>query len=387
MKSRLLRLALVVVAALILGYAFRGAIIRAFMGSPEPLDMARGLERVQAGDLMDVVATDLEVPWELAFLPGGDLLVTERPGNLTRLARDDDGYRVDARIPVDGVRSRGEAGLMGMALHPRFAETRWIYLCFTTDVTNPVSNRVMRYRLAGDRLADATEILTDMPAAGFHDGCRIAFGPDGFLYVTMGDAGESSNAQDLGSLSGKIHRVAGDGSVPPDNPYGTTVWTWGHRNPQGLAWDDEGRLWETEHGPSGLESGLDELNLIEKGANYGWPLIRGDERRDAMRTPVAFAPPEGVWAPAGLAFLDGSLFFGGLRGEALYQARIVEDGSGEGSPSVELTAHFWRALGRIRAVTVGPDGDLWLTTSNRDGRGRVRSGDDRIVRVAAEAFR
>lgn len=384
MKKRLLRLALVVLVGVVLGYALRGPIIRTFMGSSEPRDMARGIELDAAGEALEVVATGLEVPWELAFLPGGDLLVTERPGRLVRLTPDGQGrLRVAATHPVEHVLHRGEAGLMGLALHPRFRETRWIYLCFTTEVTGPVTNRVMRYRLGPEGLTEATGILTGMPGASFHDGCRIAFGPDDFLYVTMGDAGASSNAQDLSSPSGKIHRVAEDGSVPDDNPHGTTVWSWGHRNPQGLAWDDRGRLWSTEHGPSGFESGLDELNLIEKGANYGWPSIRGAERRNGMRTPVAHASPESTWAPAGVAFLEGSLFFGGLRGEALYQARIVE---GDDEPDVELTAHLWGELGRIRAVAAGPDGALWLATSNRDGRGRAREGDDRIVRLEPGLF-
>lgn len=208
-----------------------------------------------------------------------------------------------------------------------------------------------------------------------HDGGRIAFGPDGFLYITTGDASQSRLAQDIRSLAGKILRIRDDGSVPSDNPFGNAVWSYGHRNPQGLAWDDRGRLWATEHGRSIPFSGYDELNLIEKGGNYGWPDIQGDRAKPDMERPIIHSGPSTTWAPAGAAFLNGSIFFGGLKGTALYQAKIT------GERNIALTKHFEKAYGRIRAVVKGPDDMLYISTSNTDGRGEARPGDDNIIRI------
>jgi glucose/arabinose dehydrogenase len=207
---------------------------------------------------------------------------------------------------------------------------------------------------------------------------RPGLRPDGYLYVTTGDARRAELAQDPASPAGSLLRLTDEGESPPDNPGHGPVWSWGHRNVQGLAWDDEGRLWATEHGRSGLRSGLDEVNLIEPGRNYGWPAVEGDDHGDPFEAPVLHSGPDHTWAPAGAAWLEGSLFFGGLRGEALYQARMQSD------EVLELRAHFYGEFGRIRAVTVGPDGGLYFTTSNRDGRGRTRDGDDRVVRIGLE---
>lgn len=338
---------------------------------------------METGDLT-VVARNLEIPWEIRFLPDGDLLVTERPGRLTLLRMTDGtaGDRTSTEVP--GVRHTGEGGLMGLALDPEFRANGRVYACFTTDEGGELLNRVVRWRLRRDgsglSLEERLVVLDGMAASSVHDGCRLEFGPDGHLFVTMGDAGRSSSAQDRSSLSGKIHRVATDGSVPPDNPFGTSVWSWGHRNPQGLAWDDRGRLWATEHGPSGLGSGRDELNLIEKGENYGWPEVTGDEDAPGALPPVLHSGSD-TWAPAGVAFADGSIFFGGLRGSALYEARPTGEVRAGERGGVELTVHLPGELGRIRVVRLGPDGALYLATSNRDGRGDPRSGDDRVLRV------
>jgi glucose/arabinose dehydrogenase len=325
-----------------------------------------------------VVARDLEVPWDIVFLPDEGFLVSERPGRLLRLSPG--GMRMWS-VQVPGVRARGEGGLLGLALHPRFAENRWLYVYLTAGGPSGVENRVDRYRVEETGIGERTTILSGIPAGHVHNGGRIAFGPDGFLYITTGDAGDGDRSQDESSLGGKVLRVTDGGEIPADNPFGTPVHSLGHRNPQGLAWDDEGRLWSTEHGRSGLSSGLDELNRIEKGVNYGWPLIQGDQSEGDMRRPVLHSGPDVTWAPSGTAFRQGSLFFGGLRGEALYQVRLTPGGD------EELVVHFFRELGRIRAVKVGPDGMLYLSTSNRDGRGRAREGDDRIVRVDLAVFR
>ncbi len=322
----------------------------------------------------EVVADSLEIPWDIAFLPSGDLLVTERPGRLLRIGSDRKSY------PIEGVRHVGEGGLLGVALHPQFASNGFVYLYITTRAGQGLSNRIERYRLDDDRLTDRTDIFTGIPGAQYHDGGRIAFGPDGMLYATTGDAGDEDAAQQTGSLAGKILRIADDGSIPADNPFGNAVWSYGHRNAQGLSWDPQGRLWSTEHGRSGLASGYDELNLIEKGGNYGWPVIEGPETRDDMRAPILQSGAQSTWAPASAAFYEGSVFFGGLRGEALYEAVLNDTGM------PVLRTHLQGEYGRIRTVGLGPDGLLYLTTSNRDGRGRANEDDDKIIRIDPETL-
>jgi len=322
------------------------------------------------------IATNLEIPWDIAFLPGGDMLVTERPGRLKRIGKDG---AITEITGVADVRRSGEGGLLGVAVHPKFDENGWIYLYQTITSGNSAKNRVDRYRLEGSALVERTTIIQNIPGAIYHDGGELVFGADGKLYVTTGDAGQGALAQDLKSLAGKILRLNDDGTIPEGNPFGTAVWTYGHRNPQGLAWDGQGRLWATEHGRSGVQSGLDELNLIEAGKNYGWPNFEGDEVGEGMTKPIVHSGPTYTWAPAGMAFHAGSMFFGGLRGESLYQAKIGE------SP-VKVLLHFEKEYGRIRAVVKGPDDMLYFTTSNRDGRGSPKPGDDKIVRVNPRLF-
>lgn len=353
----------------------------AFHGRPAPSFSADQLPPQQAGlqrsdlptEAITIIAEGLEAPWALAFLPDGSLLVTERPGRLLRL---DGGER--QRYEVPGVRQVGEGGLMGLALHPDFDSNRFIYVCLTAEGGRGLENRVERYRLE-DGLTGRTVIIDGIPGARYHDGCRLGFGPDGLLYITTGDAGRSDAAQDRSSLAGKILRLTPEGAVPADNPFGTAVYSYGHRNPQGLTWDDRGRLWSTEHGPSGGRSGFDELNLIEPGRNYGWPTIQGDGSAPGMERPKLHAGGN-TWGPGGAAYWNGRVFFGGLRGESLYEARLSESGA------PMLRRHFRGEFGRIRAVRVGPDGMLYFTTSNRDGRGRARSGDDKVLRLDPRVF-
>jgi len=388
---KLARLAFAVVVGLGLGLACNGMVRETLMGPDEPPGTDGGTRRADLGPgALQVVATGLEIPWELGFLPGGDLLVTERGGSLVRLTPDG---RLRRRDLVPDVTPTGEGGLMGLALHPDFAANRWIYLCFTTDREGGLTNRVERFVYGESEdedggLGGRTPILVGMPGAQVHDGCRLAFGPDGFLFVSMGDAGEASAAQDRSSLSGKILRVTDEGEVPEGNPFGNPVWSLGHRNPQGLAFEPSGRLWCTEHGPSGFQSGFDEVNLIVREGNYGWPQVRGEESAPGMMGPLVQSGSTTTWAPAGATWLDGSLFFGGLRGESLFEARIgtIDPSAGE-AVEPDVVPHFFGDFGRIRAVAVGPDGWLWFATSNRDGRGSVREDDDRIVRVDPGALR
>ncbi len=319
----------------------------------------------------EVVADKLTIPWEIAFLVEGKLLVTERPGRLLLIDQK------RTVIPIDGVAHRGEGGLLGMALHPDFAKNHFLYLYLTSLSRDGLTNRVERYRLDGKTLLDRKVIIENIPGASNHDGGRLAFGPDGMLYITTGDAQKSSLAQDKNSLAGKILRVDDDGNIPKDNPFGNAVYSHGHRNVQGIAWDAQGRLWATEHGRSGVQSGLDEINLITKGANYGWPTIQGDQRAKGMESPMIHSGPNETWAPSGMTIVDNRILFAGLRGESLYQATITDTGSLSG-----LKAHVRGVYGRLRTVSVGPDGSVYLLTSNRDGRGTPSNQDDRVIRMA-----
>ena len=376
--AKALRILIIVATVAAAGYAFRGPLLRFFFLGPQtPPEGQLGLNRADlAGSDVTIVAEDLDTPWALAFLPDGSLLVTERPGRLVHI-----GESGRETYTIRGVREAGEGGLMGLALHPDFAETRWIYVCLTGERGGSLENRVERYRF--DRgPSERRVILAGIPGAYFHDGCQLGFGPDGYLYISTGDVGNGEDAQERRSLAGKILRLTDDGGVPADNPFGSAVYSYGHRNPQGLTWDEEGRLWSTEHGRSAGGSGYDELNLIERGANYGWPLIQGDAEAPGMVNPILHSGPNYTWAPGGAAYWNGRIFFGGLRGEALYEAGPLERGRGR----VELLVHFHGEFGRIRAVRIGPDGMLYFSTSNRDGRGQVRRGDDKIVRIDPSLF-
>ena len=262
-------------------------------------------------------------------------------------------------------------------MHPDFEQNRWLYLYLTTREGDGLINRVERYEFSDNALTNRQVILDNIPGARFHDGGRIAFGPDGFLYITTGDALEVDLAQQTDSLAGKILRISDTGAVPADNPFGNEVWSYGHRNPQGLAWDSNEQLWATEHGASAQ----DELNRIDAGNNYGWPVIEGDQTRSGMESPVVHSGTDETWAPAGMAYYDDSLFFAGLRGESLYEAQIQADGS------VELIVHLRSEFGRLRAVSLGPDGFLYITTSNTDDRGTVQPNDDKIIRINPAIFR
>jgi aldose sugar dehydrogenase len=239
---------------------------------------------------------------------------------------------------------------------------------------------VVRFRETGASLVEPTPVVRNIPAARFHAGCRLRFGPDGKLYITTGDATDKNIAQDLKSLGGKILRVNDDGSIPKDNPWpNSPVWSYGHRNPQGIDWDPvSGLLYETEHGPSGFDGGTggDEVNIIEKGKNYGWPVIHHRQTRAGMLAPLAEYSP--ACAPGSGAFWKNDYYFGCLRGEHLH--RLVLDPKDR--RRIVSEERLFTNLGRIREVAAGPDGALYFSTSNRDGRGDPAKEDDRIFRVA-----
>lgn len=322
-----------------------------------------------------LIAQELDTPWGIAFLPEGSLLVTERKGTVRWVSANGE-LCSEQVVTIAQVREIGEGGLLGIDIHPDFESNGLVYLYYTySDSGRGTLNRVVRMRYKDKRLRDEEVIVDAIPGASNHNGGRIKFGPDGFLYIATGDAQVPSRAQDRDSLAGKILRVTDNGDSAFGNPFNTRIYSFGHRNPQGITWDDNGTLWETEHGRSGVLSGLDEINLIQAGKNYGWPDSQGDDVSAGTEGPIRHSGATNTWAPSGVAYLDGSLYFGGLRGQALYQAVL------SGSSVTEVREHFKGQFGRIREVVVGPDKMLYITTSNRDGRGNPDAGDDRIIRV------
>lgn len=330
--------------------------------------------------LSSIVASDLKIPWEIVFLPDNSMLVTERPGTLLRIDTEKQVIQ-----EIEGVRHIGEGGLLGMTIHPDFTRNGWLYLYSTTTNSSGVlTNIIERYTFKNNKLMQRKTILEGIAGSSNHDGGRIAFGPDGYLYITTGDAENPNSAQDENSLNGKILRVKDDGTIPVDNPFKNAVYSLGHRNPQGIAWDKDDRLWETEHGPSGLQSGYDEVNLIEKGKNYGWPVIQGDEKQVGMVSPVIQSGSADTWAPAGMVILNNNIYFTGLRGQSLYKAHIARDGHDR--PLLELEKYMQGEYGRLRAIAVGADGAMYISTSNTDGRGVAKDNDDRIIKLSISAL-
>jgi glucose/arabinose dehydrogenase len=319
-----------------------------------------------------VVATNLEVPWGIAFLPNGDAIFTERDSG--RLLKMDTSGNIE-EVQTLPTRGFGEGGSLGLAVSPDYEDDQYVYAYYTTDQ----DNRVVRFRLG----EEPEPILTGIPFNTYHDGGRIAFGPDGMLYVATGDAGDPSNSQDRSSLGGKILRLTPDGEVPEDNPFrNNPLYSYGHRNVEGLAWDERGRLYASEFGLNRY----DEVNLIEPGENYGWPEVEG-EGGEAL----GYVDPITTWStseasPSGAEILkngaipqwEGDLFVAALRGERLWRLELGPDGN-----VVERDQLLGDEIGRIRNVVQAPDGSLWVTTSNLDGRGTPAPQDDRILRLAS----
>jgi glucose/arabinose dehydrogenase len=337
---------------------------------------------------VETVAGGLQVPWSINFLPDGRIIFTERPGRIRVI--ENGKLRPEPLVTISDVEARSESGLMGLTLHPQFAQNHQLYLCYAYDSGNGQRDRVVRYRETGNGLTDRKVIIEDIPAAQFHAGCRLRFGPDAKLYITTGEATQKEIAQRLDSLGGKILRLNDDGTVPQDNPFvgrkdaRPEIWVYGNRNPQGIDWQPgTNTMFETEHGPSGGDApgGGDEVNIIEKGKNYGWPIIHHRETREGLESPLLEYTP--AVAPASGTFYRGSLFpqfrgnffFGCLRGETII--RVVLDGS----RVVSQERLFDHQYGRIRDVAEGPDGAIYFSTSNEDGRGRPASDDDRILKL------
>jgi glucose/arabinose dehydrogenase len=365
----ILSLAVVILAALLI-FIYKPNLLS---NAPPAADNDSNTDE-NGSETVEVVAQDLLIPWDIAFLPDGTMLVTQRDGKLLKV--DTETHVIQQ---IDDVVHNSEGGLLGLAIHPDFDRNHYIYIYLTARSGDDIINRVERYIFENDSISERRIIVDSIEASSVHDGGRIRFGPDGYLYITTGDAGQEDNSQDKLSLNGKILRVTDEGDIPQDNPYKSPVYSYGHRNPQGLAWDSQNRLWSTEHGPSGSESGFDEVNLIQSGDNYGWPIIRGSERQNDMIIPIMHSGANDTWAPAGAAILNDTLYFTGLRGEALYSTSIHTNGT-----LGELVTHFKGEYGRLRAVTVGPDGHLYISTSNLDGRGTPPAGGDKILRIRFE---
>ncbi len=309
---------------------------------------------------------DLAVPWGIVFLADGAALVSSRDEG-TVLHVDPSGRRrVVAEVPgvVSGLDQGGEGGLLGLALHPG-TDPPWLYAYHSTGS----DNRVVRMRYRRGRLGAPQVVLDGIATSVHHNGGGLAFGPDGHLFVSTGDAEDRDDAQDRASLNGKVLRVTDVGRVPRDNPFGTAVWSLGHRNVEGLAFDEQGRLWASEFG----DQARDELNRIDRGANYGWPEVEGADGPGGYRDPLATWPTDAC-SPSGIAVRHGRAWLGALQGECVYS--VVLDGPDRGRVRRHLEGH-----GRVRAVAAAPDDSLWVGTSNRDGRATPAAGDDRLLRV------
>lgn len=335
------------------------------------------------------VADNLYVPWSIVFTDNNRMLVTERNGKL-RIVQD--GKLLDKPLKVfNEVSESGEEGLMGLALDPQYQNNKLIYLSYAYEEDGEMKVKVVRFNDRGDELTDEKTIIDNLPAERYHAGCRIKFGPDGKLYITTGDAGERKLAQDIKTLYGKILRINPDGTNPADNPFpDNPVWSYGHRNPQGIDWyPGTDIMYSTEHGPSGFDGpgGGDEVNIIVKGGNYGWPEVSHTESKEGMISPVleytpAIAPASGMFYTSdALPFFKNNYFFGCLRGNGIM--RVVVD---EKDPAKIISDEMLKdvTVGRVREITQGPDGAIYFSTSNMDGRGKPRDGDDKIYKIIAE---
>lgn len=337
---------------------------------------------------VETVATGLQVPWAFAFLPNRDLLFTERPGRVRII--EGGKLRAEPVFRVPDVEPSSESGLMDLSLHPDFARNGYLYLAYAYNKDGK-RVKIVRYRYDGKTFLEPKIIVENIPSAANHAGTRARFGPDGKLYVTTGDSTDWELAQNTNSLAGKTLRLNDDGSIPQDNPFvgrqgfRPEIWSYGHRNAQGLAWQPgSGLMFQSEHGPSGFEGrggGADEVNIVERGKNYGWPTIWGNRSQAGMESPLLEYSP--ACAPASGMFYNGdrfpgfkgNFFFGCLRGARII--RVVLDGRRVVSQENLLEGTF----GRIREIEPGPDGLIYFSTSNRDGRGSPASDDDRIMRI------
>lgn len=384
-KALLITLALTTVALLVFGVIKYFGFFQSPPGSTGRVNVSSSPEKpTSVPYVIQEVVGNLSVPWSIVFTGSDRILVAERNGKV-RIVQNNK-LANEPLITFPEVSSKAEEGLMGLVLDPNYNRNKYIYACLAYDTTKGLQDKVVRFKDNGSSASEITTILEGIPAAQYHAGCKLKFGPDNKLYITTGDATNKTIAQDLNSLGGKILRINADGTIPIDNPTkDSPVWSYGHRNAQGLCWQSStNQLFSVEHGPSGFDGpgGGDEVNIIYKGGNYGWPLVSHEGKKEGTIAPLLVFTP--AVAPAACSFYSsanlpqfkGDLFFAGLKGEGLWRVRFVE-----GDPS--QVASFEKMadinMGRLREVIEGPDGNLYFTTSNRDGRGKVQPGDDKIM--------
>lgn len=354
MKSAIKRVIVIIIAIILIAAAL-------FLYLVAPKQIKQGSFKAE------VLIGNLDTPWAIDFLPDDRMIFTERSGRVSVL--DEGGLKVIANINVSEI---SESGLLGIAVDPEFSKNKYIYVYYT----HQNGNRVSRFALnendtAVEKLEDETILLDNIPSARFHNGGRIKFGPDGKLYITTGDATVPLSAQDINSLAGKILRMNKNGSIPDDNPFGNLVHSYGHRNPQGIAWNPAtGSLYASEHG----SVRNDEVNIIVRGGNYGWPNAECDKPSEIYINPIR-CYSEFTLAPSGIAFYKNDLYIAGLRGTQL--RRIVFD---KDYKTIIREEELFSDLGRIREV-VEHNGYLYIATSNRDGRGIPKINDDKIIRI------
>lgn len=335
---------------------------------------------------LEVIAENLYVPWSMVFTSTNRILLTERSGNIRTILNNK--LQTEPVLTFPEVDSAGEEGLMGLALDPEYQRNKLLYVCLAYPTNNQLTAKVLQLKDNGLKLSIERTVIDNIPAARFHAGCELGFGPDSKLYISTGDATDKNIAQDLSSTGGKLLRINTDGSIPDDNPFpNSAIWSYGHRNPQGLDWHPISKqLFSTEHGPSVFDgpAGGDEINIISKAGNYGWPKVSHEQIAQGMINPLLVFTP--AIAPGSAHFYTGStiptlqndLLVGMLKGEGILRVVLT-------APGYDKVALYQKLdgidVGRIREITTGPDGAIYFSTSNRDGRGETRPNDDKIYRI------
>lgn len=323
-----------------------------------------GVEKPASIAELEIIAENLDAPWSIEK-QGDTFYLTERAGTIIKI---EDGEAVQQSVELEKeLATSSEAGLLGFVLAPHFSESNQAYAYYTYQDSDGQFNRIITLHLENEVWREERLLLDKIPSGSYHHGGRIKIGPDGKLYATAGDASEREIAQDLDSLGGKILRMNLDGSIPDDNPFsGSYVYSYGHRNPQGMTWSADGMMYASEHG----ESANDEVNFIESGQNYGWPIIEGEEEQEGMISPLFTAGNENTWAPSGMDYDDGNLYVAALRGTAIIGFNLET-----GEQSEVITEY-----GRIRDVLI-EDNYLYFISNNTDGRGKPQENDDKLYRM------